>query len=181
LRRRDSKILESYQCRVCGEKMALLDEDACRWYCYKDEMIFYADENRWVEPTNPPRHQHMGSEALQRLRNYTISAAAILLLAMLLDTISTVAAFLSYPGKVVEVSNFAVMYFMYNMGWGLVGLFLGLGVTWLLELLLIFLAFRWTRPTAVVGVTFLPLLLLIMVMLAALHLLAFASNLAGWH
>ena len=30
--------------------MVLLDEEACTWYCYKDDELFYATENKWAEP-----------------------------------------------------------------------------------------------------------------------------------
>jgi hypothetical protein len=41
---------ERHLCRVCGEPLALLDEKAGTWYCYKDDELFYANENRWAEP-----------------------------------------------------------------------------------------------------------------------------------
>jgi hypothetical protein len=34
-------------CKRCGEAMRVLDEE--RWYCYKDDLVFYPKENRWAE------------------------------------------------------------------------------------------------------------------------------------
>jgi hypothetical protein len=41
--------LEPPKCRVCGQSMKLLDEEKQRWYCYKDDDVYYAKEQRWGE------------------------------------------------------------------------------------------------------------------------------------
>jgi len=33
--------------------MVLLDEEAGTWYCYKDDVLFYATENKWVGSEKP--------------------------------------------------------------------------------------------------------------------------------
>jgi len=35
-------------CRRCGRPMRLLDEGAGRWYCYDDDEVYLAKENRWM-------------------------------------------------------------------------------------------------------------------------------------
>jgi hypothetical protein len=37
-------------CRTCGQAMTLTDEETQRWYCYKDDLLYYAKENRWGGP-----------------------------------------------------------------------------------------------------------------------------------
>lgn len=34
-------------CRVCGQPMHLLDEAERRWYCYKDDQMYFAKGNVW--------------------------------------------------------------------------------------------------------------------------------------
>jgi hypothetical protein len=38
---------KSPACRVCGKPLVLLDKDEQRWYCYKDDIILYANRQRW--------------------------------------------------------------------------------------------------------------------------------------
>ena len=45
-----TQVRDSYLCRVCGDRMVLLDEEADTWYCYKDDELFYATENKWADP-----------------------------------------------------------------------------------------------------------------------------------
>lgn len=37
-------------CRVCKRPLLLVDEEAQEWYCYKDDQVFWAAENRWQGP-----------------------------------------------------------------------------------------------------------------------------------
>ena len=39
--------LQAPVCRTCGKPLILLDEEEQRWYCYKDDEVFYAREQRW--------------------------------------------------------------------------------------------------------------------------------------
>ena len=158
--------------------MTLLDEDAQRWYCYKDDVVFYAKGNEWVETNHPLSSPYADAHWLVRLRDYTIVVAAVLFLAEFLDFLSTVVAYVSAPSGFVELTNWAIRYFMYSLGWGSAGFFLGLSVTWLLELSAMFLAFYWTRPKAALGIALVPWLLILMAILAGVHLLAFLSNMA---
>ena len=36
-------------CRVCNTPLFLLDEEAQRWYCYRDDEVYYAKDQRWGE------------------------------------------------------------------------------------------------------------------------------------
>jgi len=38
-------------CRKCNQPMKLLDEEAERWYCYKDEEVYFAKTNKWGDST----------------------------------------------------------------------------------------------------------------------------------
>jgi AbiV family abortive infection protein len=40
-------LTQTRPCKRCGAPMTLLDEG--RWYCYKDELVFYAKKKRWIE------------------------------------------------------------------------------------------------------------------------------------
>ena len=42
------------KCKTCGKEMTLLDEDAQRWYCYYDDMIFLAKSNSWSDEEPVP-------------------------------------------------------------------------------------------------------------------------------
>jgi len=34
-------------CKVCGKEMRLLDEEQQKWYCYKDDVVYFGKESRW--------------------------------------------------------------------------------------------------------------------------------------
>jgi len=45
---------------MCGKPMELLGDDGQRWYCYNDDEVFFAEEQRWLEkveaaPTYAPQ------------------------------------------------------------------------------------------------------------------------------
>jgi len=37
-------------CRQCGKPLRLLDEKGERWYCYRDDELFYGKTQSWSEP-----------------------------------------------------------------------------------------------------------------------------------
>lgn len=39
-------------CKQCGTTMTVLDEE--RWYCYKDDLIFFPKENLWSDDKDAP-------------------------------------------------------------------------------------------------------------------------------
>jgi len=43
----------SPRCRVCNLPMQCLDRNAQRWYCHRDDEVYYEKENRWQEPRRP--------------------------------------------------------------------------------------------------------------------------------
>lgn len=49
LKRRCSEtlVLSKPVCRKCSKPMVLLDEENHKWYCYKDDEVFYGKEIRW--------------------------------------------------------------------------------------------------------------------------------------
>jgi len=40
-------LLNTRPCKRCGKLMTILDEE--RLYCHKDDLLFYARENRWSD------------------------------------------------------------------------------------------------------------------------------------
>ena len=34
-------------CRICGKPLSLIDTQEQRWYCYKDDQVYFAEQNHW--------------------------------------------------------------------------------------------------------------------------------------
>jgi len=52
----ESKLSSVPRCRTCGEPLVLVDGDEQRWYCYTDDEVYWAREQRWLgEP--PPKQE----------------------------------------------------------------------------------------------------------------------------
>lgn len=41
------------RCKQCNRPMTLLDEDKQRFYCYKDDLIFLSNQNKWSDEQSP--------------------------------------------------------------------------------------------------------------------------------
>ena len=47
--------LQAPFCRTCGKPLFLLDQEEQRWYCYKDDEVFYGKEYRWGRQSDATR------------------------------------------------------------------------------------------------------------------------------
>jgi hypothetical protein len=48
-------------CRVCGQRMKLLDDEAQKWYCFKDDEVWFGKEQRWEEQVERPTKEQIQS------------------------------------------------------------------------------------------------------------------------
>lgn len=70
----------SPKCRICGQEMALVDENNRRWYCRKDGVVFAAKEEGWVQSKQLPSPPFSPVQSF-RPKSYAIGLSLNFLLA----------------------------------------------------------------------------------------------------
>ncbi len=87
---------------------------------------------------------------LASLRFYVTVATLALVTGELIDSASTITAFVNpmFRGSFEEVGNVFVIFLMYNLGLGISGLFVGLAATWAFEIVLIWKAHSITKASS---------------------------------
>jgi len=76
-------------CRVCRRPMVCLDEENQRWYCYRDDEVFFAKEQRWQEPRSLPGLAPIPMSRKSRLRLFLANdiLASTIVLVVLMERI----------------------------------------------------------------------------------------------
>jgi hypothetical protein len=68
-------------CPLCARTMDLLDEEAGRWYCHKDDQLFFAKQNVWKPEMTADRLEN-ARELLRQKREKQIELGQVIIVTL---------------------------------------------------------------------------------------------------
>jgi hypothetical protein len=103
-------------CRTCGRQMVLLDKNEERWYCYKDDEVFLAKEQRWIGEESPRPHSRPALstdriDPVQLVKHITVS------LALVVTVVLESYVFQSVRGRAIAIVNLFDSYTFGELVW----------------------------------------------------------------
>ena len=104
-------------CPKCSRPMQLLDSEAQRYYCYKDDVVFLGSENRWngLAPATPPSTTQTAAQPLSPEKRQEARMIAILGIVLIIIALFVVPLVI-YP--IVAVAIVVAMRFLISQSAG---------------------------------------------------------------